>query len=489
MDKNKKMIIGILTAAIVLVVAFIVYITCFDSHIEFSSKFKNGITVEYGKKFEPPKIKAYVRGRLINRKGKEIKCTIDSNVDVTKTGSYEIKVIAQYGKKTATQTIKVEVRDKKAPEIALNGDAEMTVEAGSEFSDPGYTATDNYDGDLTDKVSVTGAVDTSKPGDYEIKYSVADSSKNEIEVKRTVHVTDTTAPQIKLSGDDFMSVKKGDKYKDPGYTATDNCDGDITDSVKVSGDKVDKDKAGKYTVTYEVSDSSGNKATATRVVSVYDPVATADTVNPGNKIIYLTFDDGPGKYTQGLLDLLDKYNVKVTFFVTNTHPDYQNLIAEEAKRGHTVAIHSASHKYNQIYTSEQAFFDDLEQMNSIIKAQTGNDASIIRFPGGSSNTVSKDYCPGIMTQLVNDVTARGLLYCDWNVSSGDANNKPISTEQVVQNVISGVQSHNVSVVLQHDIKDFSVNAVEQIIQWGQANGYTFLPLTTSSPMSHHRVNN
>ena len=75
-----------------------VYITCFDSHIEFSSKFKNGITVEYGKKFEAPKINAYVRGRLINRKGKEIKCTIDSNVDGTKTGSYEIKVTAQYGK-------------------------------------------------------------------------------------------------------------------------------------------------------------------------------------------------------------------------------------------------------------------------------------------------------------------------------------------------------------------------------------------------------
>ena len=110
-----------------------------------------------------------------------------------------------------------------------------------------------------------------------------------------------------------------------------------------------------------------------------------------------------------------------------------------------MAIHSASHKYNQIYTSEQAFFDDLEQMNSIIKAQTGNDASIIRFPGGSSNTVSKDYCPGIMTQLVNDVTARGLLYCDWNVSSGDANSKPISTEQVVQNVISGVQIMQITV--------------------------------------------
>ena len=488
MDKNKKMIIGILTVAIVLVVAFIVYITCFDSHIEFSSKFKNGITVEYGKKFEPPKIKAYVRGRLINRKGKEIKCTIDSNVDATKIGSYEIKVIAQYGKKTATQTIKVEVRDKKAPEIALNGDAEMTVEAGSEFSDPGYTATDNYDGDLTDKVSVTGDVDTSKPGDYEIKYSVADSSKNEIEVKRTVHVTDTTAPQIKLSGDDFMSVKKGDKYKDPGYTATDNCDGDITDSVKVSGDKVDKDKAGKYTVTYEVSDSSGNKATATRVVSVYDPVATADTVNPGNKIIYLTFDDGPGKYTQGLLDVLDKYNVKVTFFVTNTHPDYQNLIAEEASRGHTVAIHSASHDYSRIYQSVDAYFDDLNEMNNIILAQTGKYADIIRFPGGSSNTVSRSYCEGIMSQLVCAVEAKGFRYCDWNVSSGDAGSANTAS-QVICNVIDGIKGRNISIVLQHDIKKFSVDAVEEIIQWGLSEGYTFLPITSTTPMSHHGINN
>ena len=234
------------------------------------------------------------------------------------------------------------------------------------------------------------------------------------------------------------------------------------------------------------SEPSQEEGGGTPVETLPEPQRVVDPTRP---MVALTFDDGPGKYTQGLLDVLDKYNVKATFFVTNTHPDYQNMIAEEAKRGHTVAIHSASHKYNQIYTSEQAFFDDLEQMNSIIKAQTGNDASIIRFPGGSSNTVSKDYCPGIMTQLVNDVTARGLLYCDWNVSSGDANSKPISTEQVVQNVISGVQSHNVSVVLQHDIKEFSVNAVEQIIQWGQANGYTFLPLTTSSPMSHHRVNN
>lgn len=92
------MIIGILTAAIVLVVAFIVYITCFDSHIEFSSKFKNGITVEYGKSLRHQN-QGVCQRQAYKSKGKEIKCTIDSNVDATKTGSYEIKVTAQYGKK------------------------------------------------------------------------------------------------------------------------------------------------------------------------------------------------------------------------------------------------------------------------------------------------------------------------------------------------------------------------------------------------------
>ncbi len=486
MDKNKK-IIGALAAAILFIIALVVYITCFDYHIEFSSTFDKGITVEYGKKFEQPEIKAYTRGYFVNRKSKEIKCTVDSNVDQTKVGSYEIKVTAKYKKKSKTLTIKVDVVDKKAPEITLTGDAEMTVEVGATYEEPGCSAQDNYDGDITDKVAVTGEVDTSKPGDYEVKYTASDSSGNEAEVTRTVHVTDTTAPVITLEGEDFMAVKKGESYTDPGYTATDNCDGDITDKVTVSGDTVDTDTVGKYTITYTVADSSGNEGTASRIVNVYDP-STTDAANPGDKVIYLTFDDGPGQYTSQLLDVLDKYNVKVTFFVTNTHPDYQNLIAEEAKRGHTVAIHSASHDYGKIYASESAYFDDLDEMNSIIKAQTGNEASIIRFPGGSSNAVSKKYCTGIMTALVNDVTARGLLYCDWNVSSGDAG-ETTNTDTVVQNVISGIQKHNVSVVLQHDIKGFSVNAVERIIQWGLSEGYTFLPLTTSSPMVHHGLNN
>ena len=120
-------------------------------------------------------------------------------------------------------------------------------------------------------------------------------------------------------------------------------------------------------------------------------------------------------------------------------------------------------------------------------AQTGQETKLVRFPGGSSNTVS-DFNPGIMTTLAQQLHDKGYEYFDWNVSSGDAG-ETTSTDQVVENVISGIQSHNVSVVLQHDIKAFSVDAVEKIIQWGLNNGYTFLPLNFDSPPAHHHINN
>ena len=245
----------------------------------------------------------------------------------------------------------------------------------------------------------------------------------------------------------------------------------------------------------KVSDSGVVKAQEKEVKTTKAPkkASTAEpTIKPTDdtttKKVYLTFDDGPGPYTEKLLDILDRYNVKATFFVTNGKPDYQNLIAQEAQRGHTVAIHSASHDYAKIYQSVDAYFADFDEMNSIITAQTGKAADLVRFPGGSSNTISKKYCYGIMSQLVCAVEERGFRYCDWNVSSGDAGGTT-STSQVAANVIAGIKGNNVSVVLQHDIKNFSVDAVEQIIQWGLSEGYTFLPIISTTPMSHHGVNN
>lgn len=163
------------------------------------------------------------------------------------------------------------------------------------------------------------------------------------------------------------------------------------------------------------------------------------------------------------------------------------MIAAEYNAGHSIGIHTYCHDYNKIYASEDAYFSDLQQMQDVIVAQTGESANIIRFPGGSSNTVS-DITPGLMTILTQEVQNKGYQYFDWNVSSGDAG-ETTSTEQVVENVISGIQNHNVSIVLQHDIKSFSVDAVDEIIQWGLDNGYTFLPLHYDSPAAHHHINN
>ena len=130
----------------------------------------------------------------------------------------------------------------------------------------------------------------------------------------------------------------------------------------------------------------------------------------------------------------------------------------------------------------------MARINDVCISQTGVAPTIVRFPGGTNNTVSRKYCSGIMTTLSQSLSYHGYLYCDWNVSSGDAGGTT-NTSTVVSNVISGIQSHNVSVVLQHDIKGFSVEAVDQIVFWGLEHGYTFLPLTDSSPMVHFTPKN
>ena len=443
------------------------------------------ICVPYGDNIDISNMQV-IKNQHLHEKKNKTHITVEGDVNTRKIGDYDIDVIVRKGNKKASKKIVVEVADKEAPVIELSGDIEMTIEAGTQFEEPGFSADDNYDGDLTEKVKKNNDIDTCTKQDVTITYSVKDSSGNEAVANRTVHIVDTTPPQITLTQGSTWYVKCGTEYMEAGYYAEDICDGDITDKVQVTGD-VNTRECGSYTVSYKVSDSSGNTAEAVRTVRVYKPM-TDNVVNPGNKVVYLTFDDGPGPYTQELLDVLDRYNVKATFFVTNGKPDYQNLIAEEASRGHTVAIHSASHDYSRIYQSVDAYFDDLNEMNNIIFTQTGKYADIIRFPGGSSNTVSRSYCEGIMSQLVCAVEAKGFRYCDWNVSSGDAGSANTAS-QVICNVINGIKGRNISIVLQHDIKKFSVDAVEEIIQWGLSEGYTFLPITSTTPMSHHGINN
>lgn len=207
-----------------------------------------------------------------------------------------------------------------------------------------------------------------------------------------------------------------------------------------------------------------------------------------NGTIYLTFDDGPGAHTARLLDILKKYNVKVTFFVTGSGDDA--LIAREYNEGHAIGLHTFSHNYTYVYSSIDNFFADLYKIQERVKNITGYTSYLMRFPGGSSNTVSARHDGGIriMSKLAAEVGKRGFTYFDWNISSGDAGGAT-SADAVYQNVVNRVRPGGSFVVLQHDIKGFSVDAVERIINWGLANGYTFDKLSASSPAAHHGINN
>ena len=210
-------------------------------------------------------------------------------------------------------------------------------------------------------------------------------------------------------------------------------------------------------------------------------------ISDTSKIIYLTFDDGPGPYTDKLLSTLDKYNVKATFFVTNAYPGYASCIKKAYNSGHTIGVHTYTHNYNTIYASDTAYWNDFEKMEDVIVAQTGSRTNIFRFPGGSSNTVS-NFNSGIMTKLTSQANTKGYKYFDWNVSSEDAAGATTSTA-VYNNIVAGVKSHNQSVVLCHDIKSYTVDAMDDFISWALANGYTFLPITESTPTVHHTVQN
>ena len=558
MTKKKKIILITAISILLCILAAIGAVWKFNKYSLVLSVPEDVITIEYGVD-KLPEITALCKGSLINRKGTPVKTTMNGDVDLTKLGDYEVTFTSKYKDLTLSEKRTIKVVDTTPPEIKLvsspdhyanpalgyeeegftatdNYDGDLTAQVtreekdgkifytatdssgntvtvertlvykdviapvitlvqgnniardkGADFAEPGFSAVDECDGDITSQVSVSGTVDGHTYGTYVLTYTVTDSSGNVAEVKRTVQIADLTKPVISLAGDVTSYIQVGSTYTEPGFSASDNIDGDITSKVAVSGG-VDTSKMGINTITYSVSDAFGNTTTVTRKVYVYRQQASANPTNPGDKVVYLTFDDGPGPYTARLLNILDKYGVKATFFVTNQKPGYQHIIGETHRRGHTIALHTLTHNYASLYSSEEAYYQDLFGIRDIVVAQTGVEPTIVRFPGGTNNTVSRKYCSGIMTALSESLSRFGYLYCDWNVSSGDAGGATTASA-VANNVISGIQRHNVSIVLQHDIKSFSVEAVEDILFWGIQNGYTFLPMDETTPMVHYAPQN
>lgn len=411
--------------------------------------------------------------------GKDLtsKIKITGTVDTTKIGTY----IITYNLKESIYNIKkdrkIVVVDNVKPTIELEGENEVFICPNQEYQETGFSAYDEYDGILTDKVKITKNNDG-------IIYSVNDSSNNKFSITRKVTEYDNEKPVITLKGNETMYLNIDEDFQEPGYSASDNCSGDITDRVEVSGE-VNKE-IGTYTLTYKVKDDNSNETIVTRTVIVSEKTdPNSGVIKEG--VIYLTFDDGPSSVTTGtLLDILKEENVKATFFVTNNGPD--SLIKRMYDEGHTIALHTASHNYATVYKSVDAYFDDLNKVSNRVKNITGQTSKIVRFPGGSSNTVSRHYSKGIMTTLSEELFNRGYRYYDWNVDSHDASNAR-TKEAVYNNVVTSLSKNKANVVLMHDIKTQTRDALRSIIRYGKENGYTFEKIDMNTYMVRQHINN
>jgi len=206
-----------------------------------------------------------------------------------------------------------------------------------------------------------------------------------------------------------------------------------------------------------------------------EPLPVPETTS---KVIYLTFDDGPSKRTPEILSILREKDVKATFFVIG-HTDEQSLqwMKDIVAEGHTIAMHTFSHRYTDIYASVENYLADMYQLFVLIKETTGVEPSIFRFPGGSINGYNK----GVYQELEAEMLRRGFVPYDWNLSSGDASGTKITAAQIVNNVVGSADGLESGIVLMHDSepKVSTVESLVPMIDQLREKGYTFDKLTSS----------
>lgn len=322
-------------------------------------------------------------------------------------------------------------------------------------------------------------LDTSLPGQYEV---VFDYRRKEYPL--TVKVVDTVKPEIKIESPLMVLLDSQPDFME-GLNIEDNSRQKVLLTIDATNLNVHKE--GQYHIVYIAQDGSGNQTMVERTVKVVKEYGSA--VQSQEKIVYLTFDDGPSQNTKAILDILQQHHIPATFFVTGNHQRYNDYIKEAYQQGHTIGLHSFCHEYEKIYSSTDAYFDDLEKLSQMVKELIGFVPHYIRFPGGSSNKISSQYQKGIMSVLTKEVLLKGYQYYDWNCSLGDAEGTNVAVETLVENA-TDTKNRNV-VILAHDTddKDTTVAALPQIIEYYQANGYRFAAIDDDSYYAHQSLYN
>ena len=463
--KKKIVIIGFSIASLLLVV-FLTVILIRNNKITvsligekketievFSSYKDKGITVTKGKK------------DLSSRK---YTLDVKNKVDTSTIGKYNVSYDVRVRNKSFNLKREVDVVDTEKPVITLSAtEVERDYCTKKDKKAITYLATDNYDKDITKNVVITEE-------ENKIIYKVEDSSGNQDIKEATIKYASKPKNKFTLNGKSRVTTIVNNEYHDQGASYTDGCGNKINSPITVDGE-VNTSVEGTYVLTYSVKGE--NPITRTVVVTHYSP-----------KTIYLTFDDGPGANTKKVLAELDKYGVKATFFVTNQFSKYQYLIGEEYSKGHAIGVHTLTHNWN-IYTSLDTYIDDFNAMNEIVKNQTGSYTKIFRFPGGSSNTVSRKYKTGVVTEIAQEMTNRGYVYYDWNMSSGDAD-KSATTDKIISNIVNRVDGcRKECVILFHDYKKTTANAIGPILAELTKRGYSFATLDENGPLTHSKIHN
>ena len=230
--------------------------------------------------------------------------------------------------------------------------------------------------------------------------------------------------------------------------------------------------------------------TQTNKVSENKTAESKTTTSNGKSIAYLTFDDGPSSITNSVLDILKKYNVKATFFVINSGSYNKTTLQREVNEGHTIGLHAYDHNYAIAYKDDNSYLDGIDKLRAKVKADTGFDSHYIRFPGGSSNTISKRYSKGIMSRITKTAKQRGYKYYDWNVDDDDAG-RARTADDCYNNVVKELRPNRSNIVLMHDFGTNKkiLDALPRIIEYCQKNGYTMLPIDDNTPEIHHGISN
>ncbi len=311
-----------------------------------------------------------------------------------------------------------------------------------------------------------------KAGDLESQINVQNQISQSMIQTEATELTDMISNQDALLLDQSASASLD---KEPGEStqvlmgSSEDIEGDVEDiSISVDGN------------TQDFTDNSSN------VSGSITPTTESESVSVKSKYkVYLTFDDGPSIHTDEILDVLKANDVKATFFVVYTPdeklwPMYKRIVDE----GHTLAMHSYTHVYDEIYASEDSFVNDVTAIHDFLYEQTGYDCKYYRFPGGSSNSVSSVDIQDLMGYLYED----GITYYDWNSLSEDAMDHSLTPDELNENVMSSVRVNTCdSIVLLHDLRDNpnTAEGLQDLIDTLKEEGYQICPIDDNTiPVQH-----